>query len=281
MRPARLAALAALSSLALFPSVAKAGDCWLPNEAEAAQVRGLQLMLMVGTLQCRTSHGDLAGLYNDFVEQQRPVLVQNAQLLKNHFQRENGMNDWQSASDRFETSLSNLYSAELDDGGYCATIGDLARDAADASWPDLLLLSQSVADAPVSGVCQASDPYGRAEARRVPPKVALTEALRTPSRAEKVAIAAVAAAPAPAAPVAVEAAATMEPAPVTAEAALFVAEEAATVEQTSLADEKKADVVAAAAAPTKDDALNAAIVALQSAVTALQAASAPKSVAAD
>ena len=182
MRSARLAAFAALSSLALFPSVAKAGDCWLPNEAEAAQVRGLQLMLMVGTLQCRTSHRDLSGLYNDFVEQQRPVLVQNAQLLKNHFQRENGMNGWQSASDRFETSLSNLYSAELDDGGYCATIGDLARGAADASWPYLLLLSQSVADAPVSGRCEAPDPYGRAEARRLPPKVALSEALRAPLR---------------------------------------------------------------------------------------------------
>lgn len=238
-------------------------------------------MLMVGTLQCRTSHRDLAGLYNDFVEQQRPVLLQNAQLLKNHFQRENGMNDWQNASDRFETSLANLYSGELDDGGYCATIGDLARDAADASWPDLLLLSQSVADAPVNGRCEASDPYGRAEARRLPPKVALTDALRTPSRAEKVAIAAVATTPAPAEPVAVEAAATEEPAPVTEEAALFVAEEAATVEQASLADEKKADVVASAAAPTKDDALNAAIVALQSAVTALQAASVPKSAASD
>lgn len=225
-------------------------------------------MLMVGTLQCRKTAANSADLYNNFVERQRGVLLANLGVLKDHFVREEGIDGWQKASDTFETSMANLYSGSLDDGGYCSSVDSFVRLAASASRPELLLLAKSVADAPVSGVCTAADysfkkPGGGVSSvptRRLPPRVALSDALRSSLRAD---------APVKEAAVKSDAAvvAPLEGLAVTAPERVEVA--APAVQQASV------EVVAPPAAPTKDDAVKAAIVALQSAVSALQAASAP------
>src|SRR3712207_3600789 len=107
MRVFRMAALAAISSLAVCSSLAQASNgCWYPNESRAAQVRALQTMLMVGTLQCRRSYEASEDLYNDFIYSQRGFLDANAYVLKGHFSRENGVERGQSAYDRFGTSLA-------------------------------------------------------------------------------------------------------------------------------------------------------------------------------
>lgn len=273
MRSARLAAFAALSSLAFFPSVAQASSCWLPKEAEAAQVRGLHLMLMAGTLQCRASHPESVDLFNDFVEDQRSVLIENTEALKSHFLRESGER-WRKDSDTFETSLANLYSARLDDGGYCGVVSHFARLATGASRDDLLLLARSVADAPVSGVCRPADEvhaagFGRVEGTRLPPKVALSDALR--ARAEP--LQAVEAAPAT-----VPAVVAVAEAPAEAEAPTAERLEAPTVQLAQAEVPAAQEAQAAppqAAASSKEEVLKAAVAALQSAVVALQAVSAP------
>lgn len=290
MRSARLAALAASSLLALSPTVAAAKNCWLPSEAQAAQVRGLHLMLMVGTMQCSKTNANSYPLLNNFVELQRNALMTNADILKEHFIRENGLDGWQGASDKFETSLANLYSGTLDDGGYCASVDSFVRLASGASRADLLLLAKSVADAPASGVCTPADYSFRRPAaasatvdgvrtHRLPPRVALSDAL-------------------PALPIEAQAVVsqTAEPEAVAPMAAVLVvptvAVPPATVPQAPPPQEPtpavqlaKAEVVATpvllvkgaapAAAATKDEALNAAVLALQSAVAALQAVSGP------
>ena len=288
MRLVRLAALAALSSLALSSTVAAAKNCWLPNEAQAAQVRGLHLMLMVGTLQCSKVNANSHALLNNFVELQRNTLMANADILKDHFIRENGMDGWQGASDTFETSMANLYSARIDDGGYCDSVDSFVRLASGASRPDLLLLAKSVADAPVGGLCTADDysftrPAGGGKVNgvdgvrihRLPPKIALSDALprlpveatiNAPVVSEFVAPTVIAVEPADTSATEVRLAKTEDiatPAVLVEEAAPV--EVAAVVQDDMSADEDET--------PTKDDALNAAVLALQSAVTALQAVS--------
>lgn len=292
----RVAAFAAMTSLAFLPSVAEASSaCWYPNEAKAAQVRGLQTMLMVGTLQCRRSYRASEYLYNDFVRSQRGFLDANAQVLKAHFMRENGIDGGQNAYDRFGTSLANQYSEQLDDRAFCETVHHYARLAADATREELIELAEVVAEAPQSGICRPSqyqfdrparddgaDDYARREPPP-PPRIAISDgtevrpavmqqALNAPPAPEpEVQVAAApepepqpeaAAAPEPVPAVQLAAAEEPAPAPVPAEA------------KVELIEQVKADVAVAQAGPGREEALQAAILALQSAVVALQAASA-------
>src|SRR5687768_571150 len=100
MRFVRVAALAVLPSLALVTTTTAAnatGSCWYPNEAKAAQLRDFQIRLMVGTLQCRSKNSAAVELYNAFIIKQRGLLDSNAQVLKTHFVRENGIQEGQRA----------------------------------------------------------------------------------------------------------------------------------------------------------------------------------------
>lgn len=167
MRFARVAALAVLPSLALFTSNAYASDsCWYPNEVKAAQLRDLQIKLMVGTLQCRSKNSSAVGQYNAFITKQRGLLDANAQILKTRFLRENGAKYGQAAYDRYATALANENSADSGASDYCANIDTLIRMATAASQPDLLVLAQTMSVAPVSGPCSPSY-YALAEGKVV------------------------------------------------------------------------------------------------------------------
>ena len=277
MRIVRRAAFAALSSLALIPSIATAnGACWRSDEAKAAQLRGLQTMLMVGTLQCRHINRYSIDLYDDFINGQRRILDANAGILKARFIRENGIEGGQGAYDAFATSLANRYSAEMNSPEDCQTVEEFARLAERASHQQLMQLAEAVAEAPDSRACAFSrngfdkSEVGRPEhARRdlppPPPRVAVAEA------AIRRAPVAPAVTPADTAPAAVEAAAQQAVPALPEEGKEAVIEKAVAAATPAVAP---AIVPAAAAQPNKDEALKSAIVALQSAITALQAASA-------
>lgn len=259
MRIVRVAALAALSSLALFPSAASAGSaCWYPNESRAAQVRGLQTMLMVGTLQCRNSNRYSVENYGDFVTNQRPVLDSTADVLKAHFLRETGSAGGQRAYDAFATSLANRYSAEMDGPAFCDTVDEFVRLAANASRDQLMQLAEAVAEAPDSRAC-GSSPYrfDTADVRtRQPDNGRWSNSPPIP----RVAVAEAVAVPDPEPPAA---------APAAADAKVAVIEKVVAAAAPIAAP---AATPTAAVQPSKDEALKAAIVALQSAITALQAA---------
>lgn len=175
MRLRRLAASAALLSVAISPGVARAGTCWYPNEAKAAQVRALHLMLMVGTLQCRRRDPAATESFTAFVRNQDRLLVANNEVLKGRFMRESGVDRWQADLDRFSTSLANLYSGRLDDGGYCRMMVRTAWDAADANGAQLARMADAFSDAPVGGACEVRMHAGRVG----PPKIAISDALRS------------------------------------------------------------------------------------------------------
>jgi hypothetical protein len=236
-------------------------------------------MLMVGTLQCRGTYRASEGLYNNFVRSQRGFLDANANVLKAHFMRENGVNRGQAEYDRFGTSLANQYSSRLDDPDYCDTVHHFARLAARASNDELLALADAVAEPPRSGVCRPSnyqhdrpafddarDDYVRNEEPLPPPRIVISDP-----------------ADSPVAPALVqEAKAESEPAPLVAPEAPFAtasAEEAvpapvAPEAKVALIQQVEAEPAVDPTSPSRDDALKAAIVALQSAVVALQAVSA-------
>lgn len=283
MRLRRLAAGAALLSAVSAPAAAQARSCWHPNEAKAAQLRALHLMLMVGTLQCRRQYPAATDGFTAFVRNQDRVLVANNEVLKGRFMRESGVDRWQADLDRFSTSLANLYSGRIDDGGYCRMMVRTAWDAADADPAQLARMAQAFSDAPVSEACEV-----RVHAAPViaPPKVAISDALRAEPLPPIPPIAGVVAPEAPATTLAeVEPvpAPDLEPLAAVAEADAIAAEAeviaaAAAPEPGPVVEAEVATASAApveAAAPSRDEALAAAVAALQSAVVALQAVSAP------
>lgn len=274
MRLRRVAAIAALLSVVFTPAAAQAGSCWHPKEAQAAQIRALHLMLMVGTLQCRGRNPELTELFNDFVRYQDRVLVANNEVLKGRFMRESGAAGWEADYDTFSTSLANLYSGRLDDGGFCELVERTAWDASDAGYTRLLRLSESVADAPVSGPCEARTHY----APHRSPKIAISDALRRPAPPPVAAVAVAveqvqAVETAPEAPVVVVEAEAVADVPEAQAAA--PAEVVAAAVVTEVAPAVEAAPAAEAAAPSRDEVLRAAVAALQSAAAALQAVSAP------
>jgi hypothetical protein len=261
MRFVRVAALAATASLTLLTTTAYAApSCWYPNEAKAAQLRDFHAMLMVGTLQCRTSNKFAIERYNDFVATQRGLLDANSSILKAHFLREHGIQDGQGAYDRYATSLANNQSAKADDPGFCSTIDTFIRMATAASQPDLLILAQSISPAPASGPCSPTNYAATESATPAGTATATVAATAEPA-------AAVASAAAPAPELEVKTAATE-----TAAGAVVIPAVAAAPEAAKTEDAKAA--TAAAPAVSREDALQAAVVALQSAAAALQAASA-------
>lgn len=277
----RLAALAALTSLACFPSAARASACWYPEEARAAQVRGLQTMLMVGTLQCRHRSRLSESLYTDFILSQRGLLDANSAILKARFIRENGPGG-ERAYDRFGTRLANQYSERLDDPDLCATVHRLARHAAGASERELLRLADTVAEPPVSGECRpvdyAYEPSGREnsfaryEARRAaqPPRIAIADhAEPAPPTANAAPVEIAGAADAAATARKLER--VLEATSSAAATALPAAPAEAKVQPAAQVEAVPAPAPAQA---DRDEALRVAIAALQSAVAALQAASA-------
>ena len=243
-------------------------------------------MLMVGTLRCRIGGHAAETNYDDFATRQHSALGANAYVLKAHYLRENGIQAGRLAYDQSVTLLANKHAARLDDPSFCSTVAAYARMAATASSEDLLVLAQSVVEAPVSGPCRTSGAY--AEAAAPPPAYAPPEAYAPPVSYETPSAAVVMSATYDPEPPRVEPAPTAEtafapqpaPAPIIATAP-SVQRASVKLASAEIANApvippiEAAPIVAAAPAATPEQALEAAITALQAATAALKARPAP------
>lgn len=119
---------AALAASLLVAAPARAG-CWTVQDVEAAKVRDLQSMLMVGALRCRAIGRDILPDYNGFVNASRVGLVAINDRLKARFFGDLGPTVGQRHYDRFTTALANAYGAGGTDEGLCADMAALAREA--------------------------------------------------------------------------------------------------------------------------------------------------------
>ena len=262
MRVARRAAVSTLlSTLVMFGTNAYATSCWYPNEIKAAQMRDLHAQLMVGTLHCRAGNPVFESEYNEFVDRRHDVLDGNIAILKDHFQRESG-SDGQIAYDRYSTVLANAQaSKDYANPDTCAQIGMLLRAATNANDTDLLLLAQTVERAPESNGCPSNAALpaaAAAPAAAFAPAPAVASAPEPVAQATLASVEHVGALPSDTPPTP---AAAAEP----AKAELAAAPAAVTT---------PAPAPAVASADSRDQAMQAAIAALQAATIALQSVSA-------
>jgi hypothetical protein len=224
--------------------------CWQAYEVQAARVRDLQTLLMVGALKCSGPGYDVAGHYNNFVTKNRSALAGYNDVLKVRFMREEGIRAGQRAYDQFTTALANVHSdsAQATETGFCQMASTLVALAGGATADDLEALAENIAERPrgVGETCSA--PGAAAAIASLPPKL-------------------------PVAALAPDAASVADAPPalaaVTAEQALPVAAVVDTAAPAASPGEQ------AAAPPTTAEALRAAAAAIQLAAAALQAAAAP------
>ena len=142
-------ALCAIASTAQAQQQA-AISCWQNHELQAARVRDLQTLLMVGALQCTTSSYDVAGHYNNFIRNSRNALAGYNDMLKARFMREQGISEGRRAYDSFATTLANGHSAraQATPAGFCQTVSALVGLASTASARDLEALAEGIAERP-------------------------------------------------------------------------------------------------------------------------------------
>lgn len=139
----RMAAGAACCFFALISGQAFASggaQCWQSYEVEAAKVRDLHIMLMLGALKCNATHPGLADKYEAFTTKQSGLLASYNNVLKTHFMRVGGISDGQAAYEQFNTRLGNSHSGTNQAPSYCdltETLLTLATDARDRELPQL------------------------------------------------------------------------------------------------------------------------------------------------
>lgn len=160
MSKLQMAAVTACCFVALSSGQALAsapGQCWLPYEIEAAKVRDLHVMLMLGSLRCRGVNNEIEAKYSAFVEKKMGLLSSYNNVLKARFMRVNGIAEGQQAYEQFNTKLGNGHAVLAQAGGYCQmteTLLTLATEARDRELPQLATnFSESALG--IDAVCEA------------------------------------------------------------------------------------------------------------------------------
>lgn len=251
MSLSRLAATAAFISISI--SSAAQANCWRPEERDAAKVRALQTMLMVGTLHCRSRDRYATAAYNRFVRKHRATLNEQGGVLQGHFERERA-GDPRRAYDRYNTALANDFARQgFNSDDSCWSITSLAEEAEDSDSRDLLSLANEYVPAPSAAACHpAGGPVARSKLPVVRP-----------------------AAPAPEPVEPIDAPLTeTEPEvdPPVVQAAVEKPKALLPVVQAAAAEPEALEP----AAQSRDEALKLAIAALQAATAALEAAATPE-----
>ncbi len=126
----KLLAGVALAATGMAAPLQAASTCWSPAEANAAQIRDMQTMLMVAALRCRAAHIDISADYDGFVIAQKDMLAAANLVIKRHFAAAGGS---QADYDRFATSLANGFGDDATTDATCADAAALAHDGSAAA----------------------------------------------------------------------------------------------------------------------------------------------------
>lgn len=141
------AAVALCAALLAMP--VQAATCWNDNAYQAAQLKDLDIMLMVATLRCRISDVDFSADYNRFVKAKREILANANQDLRSQFAFAVGEAKALGAYDDYATKIANGYGGGAK-GLSCADFAALTRAAADApeGRATLVALAEATGSAP-------------------------------------------------------------------------------------------------------------------------------------
>ncbi len=130
------AASAALGMFAAQPAQA----CWSDQEAQAASVANLNMMMMVTALRCRKGENNFLAEYNRFVKSNNAALGAQNAIIKARFARQNGVKAAEGAMDQFTIGLANHYGMGHEAMG-CRELKDLAADLSSKSRDAVSLIN--------------------------------------------------------------------------------------------------------------------------------------------
>jgi len=103
------AALALAAQITAFAAPAHAGACWTERTVAAAQLRQLDVMLMVGSLQCRTGADDYRADYDRFLLRHRDYLGTANHLILDDISGRVGPLAAMDALDHASVRMANHY----------------------------------------------------------------------------------------------------------------------------------------------------------------------------
>ena len=176
----RMAASAACCFLALFSSQAMAratAQCWQPHEVEAAKVRDLHIMLMLGSMKCKAVNVGMADKYMAFTDRKIGLLSSYNNVLKIRFMRTSGIGDGPRAYEEFNTKLGNMHSGHPQTASYCQTMDTLLTLATEARDAELPKLAQNFSESQMGmdTLCEAAPPISAPVAATTPALVPSVE----------------------------------------------------------------------------------------------------------
>lgn len=124
------AALAAALSLTSAAPALAAPSCWSAELVKAARLRQLDVMLMVGSLRCRTTAQDYRAAYDRFLLRHRPVLGQANHAILGELRTRLGPVGAMQSLDRASVRMANRYGEQAGYG--CGDLGELTAALADS-----------------------------------------------------------------------------------------------------------------------------------------------------
>ena len=141
------AASAALLVVASTPAAAAPG-CWSSGLVQAAKLRQLDVMLMVGSLRCRTGGQDYRASYDRFLMRHRSMLGKVNQAILAEMRGKLGAIGALEALDQASVRMANQYGEQAAYG--CSDLAEVTAalaDSADEALPKAadVLVGENVA----------------------------------------------------------------------------------------------------------------------------------------
>ena len=143
----KAAATGALLAMASTPALA-APSCWSAELVQAAKLRQLDVMLMVGSLRCRTGGQDYRASYDRFLLRHRPMLGKVNQAILAEMRGKLGAIGALEALDQASVRMANQYGEQAAYGcGDLAEVTAALADSADEALPKAadVLVGENVA----------------------------------------------------------------------------------------------------------------------------------------
>lgn len=101
-----------------------ASACWSADLVRAARLRQLDVMLMVGSLRCRTTAQDYRTAYDRFLVRHRPMLSKANFAMLGEMRLKLGSVGASDTLDRASVRMANQYGQQA--GYSCAELGEVA-----------------------------------------------------------------------------------------------------------------------------------------------------------
>ncbi len=130
------AVIAAALAVTATSSAIAAPACWSADLVRAAKLRQLDVMLMVGSLRCRTTGQDYRVAYDRFLLRHRPTLGKANAAILGEMRARLGQIGALETLDQASVRMANRYGQQA--GYACADLGEVTAALADSGGEALV-----------------------------------------------------------------------------------------------------------------------------------------------